>query len=1032
MGMLSTWLRRFLCPPRVPEVPAVPAPPSLEPVFVRWFTGMAAVVSVTLWLAMAEVNRLVADAATATGRSASASSLQALDSRLGQENWKLWSTLSSGLRVQVANLLGVYTVLDLLFAVAYLSLLWRFFRPKALPQVLLAVIAAGELGEALLQLGAVAGLRAGAVPDILGPSLVATWAKWGGLGLLVVAVFGYGTFRDRLRRSLHRARRALFFQRVSVAVVVLISVLSLLPIPGVSDQMPDTERAWAPHGPASLHFWVTSAAVLVVGAGLFALGRRRSELAWDLFWPGPTTPKLRPNYLWWTYGPAVLLLGMLLVIVTGGLVNWPNDQFWYFLAVPLGLAGLSLAISVLLGRQLPAAAHPADPGRAVDIWRCGDVLSMVFVAAGGMALVRSFTAPVALELAARMAGRGVGRGAVDAGWSPFFLLAGFVIVVAAFPLGALIVRLSWDRLLMPPVRAGSATKRVSAATVAVFAVVLAGLTFVPTGFSNYLGVAGTAVLAVGSWAMVVGFLVVALQRQRPLPVFERLGLRATPVLTIIAVVLALGSVNGGDPRLHAVRQAADPGVGAAQPVTARETLQERFDAWLGTSIGCRQTIPGAAAPAGVRIRPMLLVAAEGGGIRAASWTAQAFDALASAGPCGSQAVLFSSGVSGGSLGLTLVHLYGGPRAVALMPDVADTRALAASVAGAAVGDMIGSGTGLMVPTTIDGARAWNDRAGLMESLWTQSAARLAEPFTAEVAGPAGALILNSTDALSGCRLLISQLDLPDPAAAVPAGTVHPSCVDSRSLPLSIDLYDQQRTCPLFLRWSTAALLSARFPIISPAGRVAAVTADAQGQPGCRTDGGYQAIDGGYSEGSGLGTVSDVWPALAEMIRNHNACAGAPGDAGCAGAPVTEATRDIIVPVFLYLQNSPGADIVPRAPKAAGELAIPLVGLNAKSLQSASSTWLQRLEGSADVCPLAQAESACQRAAAYVRTALNGHAAVVVAPSSVPALVPPLGWSLSPMSQAQLTAAMRTEAGTLAGPGAAPRFANLLAFLRRAG
>jgi hypothetical protein len=998
--------------------------------FQRWATATLAVLAVTVWLALAEVDRLVTEAATATGLSASASSLQAIDPRLGQENWQLWSTLSPPIVAQVSGLVIMYTVLDAVFAALYIALLWRFFSGRKLPKILLATVAAGELAQGGLQLYAALVLAGGGVPDILGASLAASIVKWSALGLLVIALFGYPVFRNRAYSSVRRAWQALFFQRLSVAVIVLIAALALLPIPGVTDQMPDTERAWAPDGLASAHFWLTGAAVIAVAAGLFLLGRRRSELAWDLYAEAAPTPKTAPNYWWWAYGPAVLLAAFLAVVLLGGTANWPNAQFWIFLAIPIGLAGMSMLIALLPRGGLPAVPLPQNTQRALDAWRCGDVLAILFLAGAGMALVRSFTAPVALAMAPD------GATGVQQGWSPLFLVIGIVTVLAAFPVGAVVVGVAWGRFFMPTVHSGALTKWVTFGAVVLFAVVLALATFIPTGFSNFVGVAGIAVLAVGAWAMVIGFLIVALQNQRPLAVFERLGLRANPVLSLIAVILVLGSVNGGNPQLHAIRQLDAGAPGTAQQPFTRQTLDQRFASWLSAGDGCRQsvTVPVAgAATETIGVRPMVLVAAEGGGIRAATWTAEAFGALAGTGACGSQSVLFSSGVSGSSLGLSLVDLYGGSQAAARVQDIAQPQALAAAVAGAAVGDVIGSGTGLMVPSVVDGTRAWNDRAGLMESLWEQAAPRLAEPFSGTVSGPAGALILNSTDADTGCRLLVSQLNLPDPATPSPADPLaHPNCSGEQSLPVSIDLFDQQRQCPLLLRWSTAAMLSARFPIISPAGRVPALSATAAGQAVCQASGGYQAIDGGYSEGSGLGTVADVWPALQQLVLDHNSCVAAPASTACPAGPPAPAARDIIVPVFLFLQNSPGADVLPPPPKAAGELAVPLVGLNAKNLQTASRAWLQRLEGAANVCPGTAAASPCMEATAQVRGALNGHAAVVVAPNSVPALVPPLGWSLSPMSEAQLAAAMATEASTPAGAGKAPTYANLLALLRKAG
>jgi hypothetical protein len=59
----------------------------------------------------------------------------------------------------------------------------------------------------------------------------------------------------------------------------------------------------------------------------------------------------------------------------------------------------------------------------------------------------------------------------------------------------------------------------------------------------------------------------------------------------------------------------------------------------------------------IRVRPMLLVAAEGGGIRAAYWTVRGLEAMGEK-TCAGRSVLFSAGASGGSVGLTVARFSG--------------------------------------------------------------------------------------------------------------------------------------------------------------------------------------------------------------------------------------------------------------------------------------------------------------------------------------------------------------------------------------
>ncbi|WP_026555830.1 hypothetical protein [Arthrobacter sp. 35W] len=1057
--------------------------------FERWLTGFLAVMSFTAWIAIVEVDRLLAGARTPEGAGGTASSLQGFEAGTHAQLWTDWLSLPGPLRQEVSWLLVVYAVLDVVFPALYIPLLWRFFGRRVVPCILLGALAAAEATEAVLLFISAAELRAGSAPPLAGLLPVAAVVKWAALGALVPVLFSIKDLRDRLWSSLRRAAKAVFFQRLSAAVILIIGVLALLPIAGVNDQMPDTQRAWAAGSGAAWQWVLTSVVVLVVAAGMAVMGRRRSELAWDLYAVDPPVAKLKAAVWPWWLGPAVLLAALAVVVVRGvaagtiGLANPPRGQFWFFLALPVGL----LVFSLVFPRCLPLPSSPTDRLLARDIWRCGDVLAMLFAAVSGMALVRSFTAPVALAVAQSRIDDGkrvcsVLSPAGDCsifGWSVALLAFGWLTVGTAFWVGNRVVKRCWpvsgpeagapgptakwyQGLMDPRIKSRTPSRWAAGLGLGLAIGALVLLAFAPAGTTEIAGVTATAVAGVAAWAMVFGFLIAAVQHRRPLAVFERMGLRANPFLSIVAVILAVGSLNGGDVRVHAIRQ-LDPA-----PLE-RSTLQQRFDEWLAGSAACHLPGAGASGESGPGVRPMLLVASEGGGIRATEWTVQGLARLGStggAGSCGAKATLLSSGVSGGSVGLALATLYGG--AASAVPGtvpagtespadagqpqtaaeastaLADPQALAAAVSGAAVGDIIASGTGLMVPAGSNGTADWYDRAALMETRWEEAAPPLVQRFSAFTTGPAGALIMNSTASGLGCRLLVSQLKMPAKILApadyskgpAPEGA-GPGCLDPQGFPLSIDLLAQQelgsQSCPLGLRWSTAAMLSARFPIIAPAGRVPALAA----KGGCDPTRTYQAIDGGYSEGSALGTLSDLMPTIRAAVQQHNAQVEAAeaysvlqrqGAAGGAPEPPTPPVNDYIVPVVLFLQNHPGTDRVEPPPAAAGELAVPLVGLNARALQISSTAWLQRLDGGLRSCPSPSSDSGCQAATNRMLAKLGGRAIVVVAPDSIPALDPPLGWSLSSMSRNQLDAAMEKEVANTDIGEHGPGFGALLKLL----
>jgi hypothetical protein len=92
-------------------------------------------------------------------------------------------------------------------------------------------------------------------------------------------------------------------------------------------------------------------------------------------------------------------------------------------------------------------------------------------------------------------------------------------------------------------------------------------------------------------------------------------------------------------------------------------------------------------------------------------------------------------------------------------------------------------------------------------------------------------------------------------------------MDGAALPATHDLADF--LCPgEDVRLSTAVNLSSRYPILAPSGRVPA-------RPGCGHDETREVrvVDGGYLEGSGAGTLLDLWRALEPMVEQHNAAGG---------------------------------------------------------------------------------------------------------------------------------------------------------------
>src|SRR6185312_408500 len=127
-------------------------------------------------------------------------------------------------------------------------------------------------------------------------------------------------------------------------------------------------------------------------------------------------------------------------------------------------------------------------------------------------------------------------------------------------------------------------------------------------------------------------------------------------------------------------------------------------------------------------------------------------------------------------------------------------------------------------------------------------------------------------------------DHPD---ATTCGSADPAGRGVDALPQTTELIDY--LCPdQDVNLSTASLLSARFPVISPTGRIAA--------EGCRDDQNGRGLvkpsamttvtDGGYLDNSGASTALQAWQALKPVAAAREQAGG-----GC------------VVPLFLQIDNS---------------------------------------------------------------------------------------------------------------------------------
>jgi hypothetical protein len=786
-----------------------------------------------------------------------------------------------------------------------------------------------------------------------------------------------------------RIARALRVQRLSLLVVVVLAALAVVPSPGIFDQFPDVLRSWfqSVAWRGVRHGLCAAVATVAVALQLFAIGRQRSERVWRSR-VGGRPPAQPAQWRWWLGGlAAAVLAAVALSLVSGGrLVHWPTVG-WLAL-VPIVVLLSSAVVTWQWGARLWSEdGYPLTRDnwlRARDVWVAGDVLAMAMILVGALALVRALVAPVLLGPAAS-------RGST---W-----LVRLAVLVAAAALAVALARLvdrwvrwldsddrpsegsAWGeavRFLRPSLPGGLSAPLRRRGVVALWLCGILGLLALmvfPVWFGELVGVAATALLALGAWAFVLGLLIVHMQHRQPMPVFRLMKLRANPVLTLLLLTALLGSLRGGDPQLHQLRTPP----GAAPAVAPRPPLPVALGEWVRTRGAC-------SVPAGdQRVLPLVLVAASGGGIRAAYWTAGIMDQLKLAGGCAPSAVFLSSGVSGGSLGLALAR---GSTPMGDVRALTGPDALAAAVAGTLVGDLIAGTTGLRLPSYVSEELSWRDRAGLMEEVWEEHSFVLQDRWGPGGTGTSGVLVLNSTAAGPGCRVLVSQVVVdgaPVAADAEPEATtatpMTPGCsAGTEQGPASFDLQQTYRQCTPDMSWATAAMLSARFPTVTPAARVPATerrTGD--DEVDCAPAEDLQLIDGGYAEGSGLGTLADVSTELMQAIRDHNA-------RRAAGEPA-------VVPLVLYLEDETRTEIVEEPAELTPELFVPLVGRGAGAVQTTTRTWLQRLaEAIAEPCAAPDVTGCADAVQALHGEVRDG--IVVAAPLTEPSVEAPLGWNLS--------------------------------------
>lgn len=1059
---------------------------------------LASLVAVVL----GELDRLITSVPGSDGRSHSLNVLLTPLSVTQRDSWPRWA--EAPLHDQLGFWIVASAVIDFALVLAIFMIARRTIRvvvedrPRRVPEVALALYLVSEVAENVVQIVAGGGVMAGSAAVAAGAGfvmIIPTSFKVLALVVLVVALLRLPAYRAVLRPRFARLVEALWVHRLATLAIAVVAVLSCIPASDLLDQLPDVQRQWADRLGWTHALWAGVALVATAFVN-FVLGRRRTRLMVEV--RVLRLHRRRPETRWdtaapWCIAPGVVLaaglVALLVAVATGGPVGVHLPTFVSVLVI-------TGAVPVLAAVFMPRKDAPRedrlayDPERAAASWIVGDALAVLVIAVGAIGVVRSFFIPLVLGIDPGVPSTFV--------WSVPVVLLGSAIAVAVPRLLSRVRNWNWGRAALDPVSAAetsakdakvamaakaakaakaepsradaadgpadaAADERPDAETAEVAevadagpvewiafgigAAVLALALVVPSWLGWGIGSVAAALLAISAWVTVFGAFTIIVQPRELIAPFRWLGLKAPPVLTlgflVPFVVNILVSSIAADATLHAVQVSND---GAAEVTSGLPTtIDERLDALQHDDCAIDITEElGRSTAAGdepVTVRPVFLIAAEGGGIRAAYWTAAA---LAELDGCAATSGLVANGISGGSLGLAIASTIDAER-VGSLDDVDDPAAAAeaamdpafraeertaileaarktsgpdvvsTAVLGLTVGDAFAAGTGVRIPSFLDlGPESddpvewrWRDRAAFVEALWERGSPTLAEQFSPEISPLTGSLILSSTDVVSRCRLLVDQAPFVSGAAAE-AGVrnVEPSLVDQASdceaiggNPSMLGFRDLQvndesdpesiSECLMSLDWSTAVMLSARFAVITPTG----------GLPGdgrCEVAKGAQFVDGGYVEPTSLAALADLSPLISHEIAEHNA-------ERAEGEPW-------LLPTLVYLRNTQGYDLAEDVARAESEPLVPITGGAAKTNLTAEDSWIQRITlSAAGACPDGPEGEPCEDSLAWLHgdDVLPG-GTVVVAPDSTPGVVPPLGWALSDLSRARFDAAIASD------------------------
>lgn len=481
---------------------------------------------------------------------------------------------------------------------------------------------------------------------------------------------------------------------------------------------------------------------------------------------------------------------------------------------------------------------------------------------------------------------------------------------------------------------------------------------------------------------VVGFAAVDSVLPRAAGSLLMIHIRRIPLVTSAIIVLLLSNMLATTPGFHRVHTINDRAAGSTGNSIAVITLTEHLDAWIDAQPTARRDA----------VQPMFLVATSGGGIRAAYWQVLVNNCLfrstkppdvvvrtdiCAPGGGSSVPVAIASGISGGSVGLalSLAHSPAPVDVVAMFND-------------GWIDPVSGNLLFVDIPNALLNLPFGRDRARALEEEWIRRAPSMAQGlFAVQLNDDPDKrfplVLLSSSTVSEGCRLNVSVLDSthtkPGNSCRAVPDTLESarSTTRNRLLGATRDVSDylEPRCGRPDLQLATAALLSARFPIVSPPGGIdrPKIVNGGSCVPPDDPDAIY-LIDGGFVDGTGARPMASLIPEIRDHLRERNATRG---DAAC------------IQPVVLQVDNG-YTDLTRRSSATRpGGVRSALLGFLSAAGGAADSARQDLALAARDGLDVGC--DAPERASRYVH----------IHPEAHPGIEAPLGWTLSRASRIDL-------------------------------